>query len=211
MVVDGGSFDFGAHAERFPGFNEPDPSYGGLTYWSALGHGSYAAKLRIQFLRDMGAAISPFSAFLLIQGVETLSLRVERHVQNAQAIAEWLEARDEVEKVHYAGLPSSRWYDAGQKYLPRGAGAIVAFELRGGVEAGKQFVDALELFSHLANIGDVRSLVIHPASTTHSQLSEAERESAGVTTGLVRLSVGLESLPDLLADLDAGLRAAKSA
>ena len=211
VVVDGGSFDFGAHAERFPGFNEPDPSYGGLTYWSALGHGSYAAKLRIQFLRDMGAAISPFSAFLLIQGVETLSLRVERHVQNAQAIAEWLEARDEVEKVHYAGLPSSRWYDAGQKYLPRGAGAIVAFELRGGVEAGKQFVDALELFSHLANIGDVRSLVIHPASTTHSQLSEAERESAGVTTGLVRLSVGLESLPDLLADLDAGLRAAKSA
>jgi O-acetylhomoserine (thiol)-lyase len=211
VVVDGGRFDFGADPARFPGFNEPDPSYGGLTYWPALGQGSYAAKLRIQFLRDVGAALSPFSAFLLIQGIETLSLRVERHVQNAQAIAEWLEARDEVEVVHYAGLPSSRWYEAGQRYLPGGAGAIVAFELRGGVEAGRQFVDALELFSHLANIGDVRSLVIHPASTTHSQLTPEEQASTGVTPGLVRLSVGLESLPDLLADLEAGLRAAKGA
>ena len=193
VVVDGGRFDFGAD-RRFPGFNEPDPRYGGLQYWPALGHGSYAAKLRIQFLRDVGAAISPFSAFLLLQGVETLSLRMERHVQNAQAIAEWLEARDEVEVVHYAGLPSSRWYEAAQTYLPRGAGAIVSFELRGGVEAGKAFVDALELFSHVANIGDVRSLVIHPASTTHSQLTADEQRASGVAPGLVRLSVGLESL-----------------
>ncbi len=211
VVVDGGRFDFGADPAKFPGFNEPDPSYGGLTYWPALGQGSFAAKLRIQFLRDVGAAISPFSSFLLIQGVETLSLRMERHVQNAQAIAEWLEARDEVERVHYAGLPSSRWYQAGQRYLPNGAGAIVSFELRGGVEAGRSFVDALELFSHLANIGDVRSLVIHPASTTHSQLTPQEQVSTGVAPGLVRLSVGLESLPDLLADLEAGLRAAKGA
>jgi O-acetylhomoserine (thiol)-lyase len=209
IVVDGGTFDFGT--ERFPGFNEPDPSYGGLQYWPALGKGSYAAKLRIQFLRDVGAAISPFSSFLLIQGIETLSLRLERHTSNAQAIAEWLEQRDEVEVVHYAGLPSSRWYEAGQKYLPRGAGAIVSFELRGGVEAGKRFVDALSLHSHLANIGDVRSLVIHPASTTHSQLTEDEQRSTGVAPGLIRLSVGLEALPDLLADLESGFVAAKGA
>ena len=211
VVVDAGTFDFGADPARFPGFSEPDPSYGGLRYWPALGHGSYAAKLRIQFLRDVGAAISPFSSFLLLQGVETLSLRMERHVQNAQAVAEWLQTRDEVETVHYAGLPTSAWYEAGRRYLPRGAGAIVAFELRGGREAGRAFVDALDLFSHLANIGDVRSLVIHPASTTHAQLSEAEQRSTGVTPGLVRLSVGLESLADLLADLDQGFRAAKQA
>jgi O-acetylhomoserine (thiol)-lyase len=136
---------------------------------------------------------------------------MERHVQNAQALAEWLQGRDEVETVHYAGLPGTRWYDVGQRYLPNGAGAIVAFELRGGVEAGKKFVDGLELFSHLANIGDVRSLVIHPASTTHSQLTAEEQASTGVTPGLVRLSVGLEALPDLLADLEAGFRAAKGA
>jgi O-acetylhomoserine (thiol)-lyase len=211
VVVDGGKFDFGADPERFPGFNEPDPSYGGLTYWAALGQGSFAAKLRIQFLRDVGAAISPFNCFLILQGVETLSLRMERHVQNAQALAEWLQGRDEVETVHYAGLPGTRWYDVGQRYLPNGAGAIVAFELRGGVEAGKKFVDALELFSHLANIGDVRSLVIHPASTTHSQLTPEEQKSTGVTPGLVRLSVGLENVADLQADLEAGLRAAKGA
>jgi O-acetylhomoserine (thiol)-lyase len=209
VVVDGGTFDFGAHAERHPSFHEPDPSYHGLQYWPALGQGAFAAKLRVQYLRDIGAAISPFSAFLLIQGIETLSLRMERHTSNAQALAEWLEARDEVETVHYAGLPSSPWYDAAQRYLPRGAGAIVSFELRGGVEAGRKFVDGVELFSHLANIGDVRSLIIHPASTTHSQLSETEQGASGVTPGLVRLSVGIEALQDLKADLEAGFRASK--
>jgi len=211
VVVDGGTFDFGAHAERFPDFNEPDPSYHGLRYWPVLGPGAFAAKLRVQLLRDIGPAIAPFNSFLILQGLETLSLRIERHVENAQALAEWLEQRDEVEQVYYAGLPSSPWYALGQKYLPAGAGAVLAFDLRGGVEAGKRFVDALELHSHLANIGDVRSLVIHPASTTHSQLSEAEQTATGVTPGLVRLSVGIEGIDDLKADLDAGFRAAKAA
>ncbi|MEU3411906.1 MULTISPECIES: bifunctional o-acetylhomoserine/o-acetylserine sulfhydrylase [unclassified Streptomyces] len=211
VVVDGGTFDFGAHADRFPDFTEPDPSYHGLRYWPALGPGAYAVKLRVQLLRDLGPALSPHSAFLLLQGVETLSLRIERHTANAQALAEWLEQRDEVAVVHYPGLPSSTWYEAGRKYLPRGAGAIVSFELRGGVEAGKRFVDGVELFSHLANIGDVRSLIIHPASTTHSQLDEAQLAATGTAPGLVRLSVGIESLADLKADLEAGFRAAKGA
>jgi O-acetylhomoserine (thiol)-lyase len=211
VVVDGGSFDFGADPARFPDFTNPDPSYHGLQYWPMLGAGAFAAKLRVQLLRDTGPAISPFSAFLIIQGIETLSLRMERHVENTQALAEWLEGRDEVETVYYAGLPSSRWYEAAKKYLPVGAGAVVAFDIRGGVEAGKRFVDALELFSHLANIGDVRSLVIHPASTTHSQLTADEQAATGVTPGLVRLAVGLEGLEDLKADLEAGFRAAKGA
>ena len=211
VVIDSGTFDWGANAARFPGLTTPDPSYHGLNYWDALGPQSYLIKLRVQLLRDLGPAISPQNSFLLIQGIETLSLRIERHVSNAQGIAEWLEARDEVEKVHYAGLRSSQWYEQGQKYLPRGAGAVVAFEITGGVEAGKKFVDALELHSHLANIGDVRSLVIHPASTTHSQLSGEEQLATGVSPGLIRLSVGLEGIEDLKADLDAGFRAAKGA
>ncbi|CAL9635036.1 O-acetyl-L-homoserine sulfhydrylase [Streptomyces sp. enrichment culture] len=211
VVVDGGTFDFGAHADRFPDFSEPDPSYHGLRYWPALGPGAFAVKLRVQLLRDLGPALSPHSAFLLLQGVETLSLRIERHSSNAQALAELLEQRDEVAAVHYAGLPSSPWYEAGQKYLPRGAGAIVSFELRDGVEAGKRFVDAVSLFSHLANIGDVRSLIIHPASTTHSQLDEEQLAATGTSPGLVRLSVGIEALEDLKADLEAGFRAAKGA
>ncbi|MFD6874069.1 MULTISPECIES: bifunctional o-acetylhomoserine/o-acetylserine sulfhydrylase [unclassified Streptomyces] len=211
VVVDAGTFDFGAHAERFPDFSEPDPSYHGLRYWPALGPGAYAVKLRVQLLRDLGPAIAPHSAFLLLQGVETLSLRLERHTSNAQALAEWLEGRDEVSVVHYPGLPSNRWYEAGRRYLPRGAGAVLAFELEGGAEAGKRFVDAVELFSHLANIGDVRSLIIHPASTTHSQLDEAQLAATGTSPGLVRLSVGIENLSDLKADLEAGFRAAKEA
>ncbi|MFI9417507.1 bifunctional o-acetylhomoserine/o-acetylserine sulfhydrylase [Streptomyces werraensis] len=211
VVVDGGTFDFGAHADRFPDFSEPDPSYHGLRYWPALGPGAFAVKLRVQLLRDLGPALSPHSAFLLLQGVETLSLRIERHSSNAQALAEWLEQRDEVAAVHYAGLPSSPWYEAGRRYLPRGAGAIVSFELRDGVEAGKRFVDAVRLFSHLANIGDVRSLIIHPASTTHSQLDERQLAATGTSPGLVRLSVGIEALDDLKADLEAGFRAAKGA
>ncbi|MGA5429636.1 bifunctional o-acetylhomoserine/o-acetylserine sulfhydrylase [Streptomyces koyangensis] len=211
VVVDAGSFDFGAHPERFPDFTEPDPSYHGLRYWPDLGPGAFAVKLRVQLLRDLGPALSPHSAFLLLQGIETLSLRLERHTANALALAEWLQARDEVAAVHYPGLPSSPWYEAGQRYLPRGAGAVVSFELRDGVEAGKRFVDAVSLFSHLANIGDVRSLIIHPASTTHSQLDEEQLSATGTAPGLVRLSVGLEHLDDLKADLETGFRAAKGA
>ncbi|MDH6187935.1 O-acetylhomoserine (thiol)-lyase [Streptomyces sp. CZ24] len=211
VVVDAGSFDFGAHPERFPDFTEPDPSYHGLRYWPDLGPGAFAVKLRVQLLRDLGPALSPHSAFLLLQGIETLSLRLERHTANALALAEWLQARDEVAAVHHPGLPSSPWYEAGQRYLPRGAGAVVSFELRDGVEAGKRFVDAVSLFSHLANIGDVRSLIIHPASTTHSQLDEESLAATGTAPDLVRLSVGLEHLDDLKSDLETGFRAAKGA
>jgi O-acetylhomoserine (thiol)-lyase len=209
-VVDGGTFDWSASG-KFPGFTTPDPSYHGIVYWDALGHGSFIAKARVQLLRDLGPAVSPFNAFLIAQGIETLSLRIERHVANAQHVARWLEGRDEVERVQYAGLPSSPWHAQAQKYAPKGPGAVLAFEIKGGIEAGRRFVDALELFSHVANIGDVRSLVIHPASTTHSQLSAEEQLSTGVTPGLVRLALGLEGVEDLLADLDAGFRAAKAA
>jgi len=210
VIVDGGKFDWAAHSDRFPGLTTPDPSYHGVVYTEALGAAAYIAKARVQLLRDIGPAVSPFNAFLIAQGVETLSLRVERHVSNAQRVAEWLEARDEVDSVTYAGLPSSPWYERARKYAPRGPGAVLSFEIKGGVEAGRRFVDALELHSHVANIGDVRSLVIHPASTTHSQLEPDEQLATGVTPGLVRLAVGLEGIDDILADLEAGLRAAKS-
>ncbi len=208
VLVDGGSFDFGASG-RHPGFTEPDPSYHGLEYWKALGPGAYVAKARVQGMRDIGMAVSPFNAFLFIQGLETLSLRMERHVANAQAVASWLEGRDEVTWVAYPGLGSSPWHARARELLPRGAGSILSFGIAGGAEAGRRFVEALELHSHLANVGDVRSLVIHPATTTHSQLSAQEQAAAGVTPELVRLSVGLETIDDILADLDAGFRAAK--
>jgi O-acetylhomoserine (thiol)-lyase len=208
VIVDGGRFDFGASG-RFANFTTPDPSYHGLVYWDALGHGSYIAKARVQLLRDIGASISPFTSFLLLQGLETLSLRVERHTANAQRVAEWLEARDEVSWVTYPGLASSKWYDRAQRVLPRGAGAILSFGIAGGASAGRKFVEGVELFSHLANVGDARSLIIHPATTTHSQLTEAEQAAAGVTPDLIRLSVGIEGIDDILADLDAGFRAAK--
>ena len=218
VIVDSGNFDFAADPERFPNYNQPDPSYHGLVYARDLGVGSalganlaFILKARVQLLRDLGSAVSPFNAFLIAQGIETLSLRVERHVANAQKVAEFLEARDEVESVNYAGLPSSPWFERGKKYAPLGTGAVLAFEIKGGVEAGKKFVEALELHSHVANIGDVRSLVIHPASTTHSQLTPEEQQGAGVTPGLVRLAVGIEGIEDILADLDAGFRAAKEA
>jgi O-acetylhomoserine (thiol)-lyase len=209
IIVDGGTFDFGASG-RHPSFTEPDPSYHGLKYWEALGPGSFIAKVRIQGLRDIGPAIAPLTAFLMIQGLETLSLRMERHVRNAQAVAEFLEKRDEVSWVTYPGLPSSKWHARAKELLPRGAGSILSFGIKGGVDAGRAFVDALELHSHLANVGDVRSLVIHPATTTHSQLTESEQSATGVTPDLGRLSVGLETIEDILADLDAGFRAAKS-
>ena len=209
-IVDGGTFDWAAQPERFPGFNTPDPSYHGLVYAEALGAVAYIIKARVQLLRDLGPAVAPFNAFLIAQGLETLSLRIERHVANAQRVAEWLEQRDEVESVSYAGLPSSPWYERGRKYAPKGTGAVLAFEIKGGIEAGKRFVDALELHSHVANIGDVRSLVIHPASTTHSQLTPEEQAATGVTPGLVRLAVGIEGIEDILADLEAGFRAAKA-
>ena len=216
-IVDGGTFDYAQYPERYPNYNQPDPSYHGLVYARDLGVGSafganlsFILKARVQLLRDLGSAVSPFNAFLIAQGIETLSLRVERHVQNATAVATWLEARDEVESVNYAGLASSPWFELGRKYAPKGTGAVLAFEIKGGIEAGQKFVEGLELHSHVANIGDVRSLVIHPASTTHSQLSPEEQVAAGVTPGLVRLAVGIENIDDILADLDAGFRAAKA-
>ncbi len=209
VIVDGGTFDFGASG-RHPAFTEPDPSYHGLKYWEALGAGSYIAKARVQGLRDLGAALAPLNAFLLIQGLETLSLRMERHVENAQAVAEFLEARDEVSWVNYPGLASSPWHARAQQLLPKGAGAVLSFGLKGDATAGSRFIDGLELFSHLANVGDVRSLAIHPATTTHSQLTADEQAATGVSPELVRLSVGIESIGDILADLDAGFRAAKS-
>jgi O-acetylhomoserine (thiol)-lyase len=209
VLVDGGTFDYGASG-RFPNFTEPDPSYHGLPFWPALGHGSYILKARVQLLRDIGASTTPFNSFLFLQGLETLSLRMERHNQNAAAVVEFLQGRDEVESIQWAGLPSSPWHERAKELTQgRGFGSVPAFVIRGGKEAGQKFVEALELHSHVANIGDVRSLAIHPASTTHSQLTEEEQLSTGVHPGLVRLSVGLESIDDLLADLEAGFRAAK--
>ncbi|WP_448003928.1 bifunctional o-acetylhomoserine/o-acetylserine sulfhydrylase [Agromyces bauzanensis] len=212
IIVDGGTFEWSKNVEKFPGLTEPDPSYHGASYTAAVGDGlAFIIKARVQLLRDLGSAISPQSAWLLIQGIETLSLRIERHVQNAQEIAEWLDNHPEVASVNYSGLPSSPWYAAANKYAPKGVGAVLSFELKGGVDAGRALVDNLQLFSHLANIGDVRSLVIHPASTTHSQLTPEQQLTTGVTPGLVRLSVGIENIDDLKADLEAGLAAARAA
>ncbi|WP_423917867.1 bifunctional o-acetylhomoserine/o-acetylserine sulfhydrylase [Frigoribacterium sp. 2-23] len=211
FIVDGGRFAWSENVATFPGLTEPDPSYHGASYTTAVGDAlAYIIKARVQLLRDLGSSNSADSAFSLIQGIETLSLRIERHVQNAQEIAEWLDARDDVAAVYYAGLPTSPWYAAANKYAPRGVGAVLSFELKGGVDAGRALVDNLRLFSHLANIGDVRSLVIHPASTTHSQLTPEQQLTTGVTPGLVRLSVGLENVDDLKTDLDAGFAAAAS-
>ncbi|MGI9646266.1 MAG: bifunctional o-acetylhomoserine/o-acetylserine sulfhydrylase [Ilumatobacteraceae bacterium] len=206
-IVDGGRFDYG-ESGRFPNFTEPDPSYHGLAYWPALGHGAFILKARVQLLRDLGSAISPFNAFMFLQGLETLSLRMERHWSNAQRVAEYLDGHDQVESIRYAGLESSPWHERAKRYGgDKGYGSVLAFEIVGGHEAGKRFVDGLTLHSHVANIGDARSLVIHPASTTHSQLTPEEQAASDVTPGLVRLSVGLESIDDILADLDHGFAA----
>jgi O-acetylhomoserine (thiol)-lyase len=217
VIVDAGTFDYALYPDRYPNYNQPDPSYHGLVYARDLGVGgafgvnlAFILKARVQLLRDIGAAVSPFNAFLIAQGIETLSLRVQRHTESALAVAQWLEKRSEVLSVNYAGLPSSPWYSHGQKYAPKGTGGVLSFEIEGGVEAGKKFVEGLVLHSHVANIGDVRSLVIHPASTTHSQLTPEEQLAGGVTPGLVRLAVGLEGLSDILSDLEVGFAAAKN-
>ncbi|CAB4677862.1 MAG: bifunctional o-acetylhomoserine/o-acetylserine sulfhydrylase [Actinobacteria bacterium] len=208
-IVDGGKFAW-SKSDKFPGLTEPDPSYHGVNYTAALGDGiAYIIKARVQLLRDLGSAIAPTSAWQLLQGIETLSLRIDRHVENAKKVAEFLSKHPQVESVNYAALPTSPWFEAAKKYAPKGPGAIVSFEIKGGVEKGSKFVESLNLFLHVANIGDVRSLVIHPASTTHSQLSPEQQLSAGVTPGLVRLSVGLESIEDIIADLETGFEAAK--
>jgi len=213
VIVDGGTFDYEGSG-RFPGFTEPDPSYHGLVFGQLpepLFPARFVLKARLQYLRDLGPAITPFNSFLFLQGVETLSLRMERHVQNAAAVALWLESRDEVSWVAYPGLDSSPWHERQERYMSKGGGAILAFGIEGGADAGRRFIEGLELFSHLANVGDVRSLAIHPASTTHSQLTEAEQVSSGVTQDLVRLCIGIESVEDILADLELGFRAAKGA
>ena len=215
-IVDSGKFDYAKYPEKFKNFNQPDPSYHGLVYAQALGVGSafganlaYIFKIRLTLLRDIGAAVSPFNAWLLAQGLETLSLRIERHVENAKAVSAFLEKHPQVSSVNYASLSSSKWNKLASKYSPKGSGSVLSFEIKGGIEAGKKFIEALNLHSHVANIGDVRSLAIHPASTTHSQLSPAEQLTAGVTPGLVRLSVGIENIKDIQADLEKAFAAAK--
>jgi O-acetylhomoserine (thiol)-lyase len=206
VVVDSGDFDWSNG--RFPVVADPSPAYHGLAFHETFGVYGLLMKLRAESLRDLGGALSPFNALLFLQGIETLGLRMERHVANALGVAEFLEGRPEVESVRHPGLPSSPYRPLVERYLPRGAGAIFAFDLAGGRAAGKRFIEALDLWSHLANVGDVRSLVLHPGSTTHRQLSDDELAGAGIGPGTIRLSVGLEELDDLLWDLDRGLRAA---
>jgi len=211
IVVDGGNFDWGNG--RFPGFTEPDMSYHGLPHWEAFkafppaggANIAFVMKMRLQFLRDVGSCLSPFNAFLLLQGLETLHLRMERHCANAMKVAQFLEAHPKVKWTNYPGLKSSKYHDLAQKYLTNGYGALVGFGLKSGLDGGRKFIDSLALHSHVANIGDARSLAIHPASTTHSQLTAAERDSAGVTDDYVRLSVGIEDIEDILADLEQAL------
>ncbi|MBE7371757.1 bifunctional o-acetylhomoserine/o-acetylserine sulfhydrylase [Dermacoccus barathri] len=218
VLVDAGTFDYAKEPEKFPQFNEPSESYHGLVFARDLGVGSalganlaFILKARVELLRDLGSAVSPFNAFLIAQGLETLSLRVERHVENAKKVVAYLSEHAQVEKVFYASKDDSPYKELADRYLPTGSGAVFSFEIAGGIDAGKAFVDALELHSHVANIGDVRSLAIHPATTTHSQGSDDDRRGAGVTPGLVRLSVGIENANDIIADLDKGFAAAKAA
>lgn len=204
IIVDSGKFDWTAGG-KFPGLTEPDPSYHGIVYTQAFGPLAYILKARVQLLRDTGAAVSPFNSFLFLQGLETLSLRVERHVSNTQKIVEFLQNHPKVAWVNYPSLKDNKYYTLAQKYLPKGAGSIFTFGIKGGVEEGKQFIEHLELFSLLANVADAKSLVIHPASTTHSQLSEEDQKAAGVTPDMIRLSIGIEDADDLIYDLDQAL------
>lgn len=209
IIVDGGKFDWKASG-KFPGLTEPDPSYDGLVYTEAVGPIAYITKARVQLLRDMGATISPFNSFLLLQGLETLHLRMERHSRNALQVAQFLEGHEAVEWVSYAGLESHESYNLAQKYLPKGQGAILTFEIKGGVEAGKKLIHSVKLFSHLANVGDSKSLIIHPASTTHLQLNAEEQLSAGVTPGMIRLSIGTEFIDDILFNLKQAIEASQA-
>ena len=208
VIVDSGKFNWEASG-KFPDLTTPDPSYHGLVYTEAAGEAAYITKARVQLLRDIGAALSPFNSFLLLQGVETLHLRLERHSENALKVAKFLEQHELVEWVNYAGLPSHPSYSLAQKYLPKGQGAILTFGIRGGKNAAAKLIDSVQLFSHLANIGDSKSLIIHPASTTHQQLSKDEQKASGVTPELIRLSVGTEAIDDLLEDLDYALKASQ--
>lgn len=208
VIVDGGTFDW--TNGNFLGLVEPDPSYHGVSYTETFGKAAYIVKARVQLLRDLGAAISPFNSWLMVLGLETLHLRMERHTSNALAVAKWLKSNPNVEWVNYPGLESSPYYGLAQKYLPLGAGAIFTFGIKGGVVEGARFIDHLKVFSHLANVGDAKSLVIHPASTTHQQLSEEDRLASGVSPELIRLSIGIESVEDLIADLDQALQFALS-
>ncbi|NHN29414.1 homocysteine synthase [Paenibacillus agricola] len=210
IIVDGGKFDWAASG-KFPGLTEPDPSYNGVVYTAAVGPIAYIIKARVQLLRDMGASISPFNSFLLLQGLETLHLRMERHSYNALKVAEFLEAHEAVEWVSYAGLPSHASYELALKYLPKGQGAIMTFGIKGGIDAGRSVINHVKLFSHLANVGDSKSLIIHPASTTHAQLNEQEQLAAGVSAGMIRLSIGTESIDDILYDLDQAIKASQLA
>lgn len=207
IIVDSGNFDW-AGSDKFPGLTEPDPSYHGIKYVEAVGPIAYIIKARVQLLRDTGAAISPFNSFLFLQGLETLSLRVERHVSNTIKIVEFLQNHPWVSWVNYPSLKGNKYYELAQKYLPKGAGSIFTFGIKGGVEAGKKFIDSLEIFSHVANVADAKSLVIHPASTTHAQLSEEDQKAAGVTPDMIRLSIGIEDVEDLIYDLDQALNKA---
>lgn len=205
VIVDAGNFDW--TNGKFPGLSEPDPSYHGIVFSEKFGDAALAFKIRTTLLRDTGAALSPFNAFQLTQGLETLSLRMERHVENAEKVAHYLSKHPKVAWVKYAGLPSSRYYDLKNKYLPRGASSIFTFGVKGGYKAGKQFIEALDLFSLLANVGDAKSLVIHPASTTHQQLTEDEQLAAGIAPETIRLSIGLEHIDDIIDDLAKGFAA----
>lgn len=205
VIVDAGKFNW-AESGRFPGFTEPDPSYNGIKYYEALGALAYIIKARVQLLRDTGSALSPFNSFLLLQGLETLSLRVERHVSNTRKIVEFLKDHPAVVWVNYPELEGNQYKELAEKYLPKGAGSIFTFGIKGGLEAGKKFINNLELFSLLANVADAKSLVIHPASTTHGQLSEEEQLKAGVSPDMIRLSIGIEDVEDLILDLDEALK-----
>ncbi|WP_311081235.1 homocysteine synthase [Paenibacillus polymyxa] len=208
VIVDSGKFDWKASG-RFPGLTEPDPSYHGVVYTEAVGPIAYIIKARVQLLRDLGAAISPFNSWLLLQGLETLHLRLERHSQNALKVAQYLEGHKDVEWVSYTGLPSHPSYELAQKYLPKGQGAILTFGIKGGSQAGSKLIANVKLFSHLANVGDSKSLIIHPASTTHQQLNEEEQVAAGVKPELLRLSVGTEAIDDILYDLEQAIAASQ--
>ncbi|MCO6174388.1 O-acetylhomoserine aminocarboxypropyltransferase/cysteine synthase [Flavobacterium sp. NRK F10] len=201
VIIDAGNFDWSSG--KFPEFTEPSPGYHGLKYYEALGAASFIAKARIEGLRDLGAALSPFNAFQILQSLETLEIRIKKHSENALALAQWLQEQDEVAWVNYPGLKTSEYYTLAQKYLPKGQSGIVTFGLKGGYDAAKQLVNETELFSLLANIGDTKSLIIHPASTTHQQLTEEQQKTTGVTQDLIRLSVGLEDIEDLKSDLQA--------